>query len=183
MCTLCGYTSSNFWADFAIDANGTLSPSAVRPRQAALLGRWAALAGQAARPLTLDLADALPPTPSSGLFSGAWIKAGVRGFTVSSPTGAMRFCSSLRTVLEQMRLQRPALAGRLRCVWPQDHLAVDWAAFGAAWTWNAFMNDDHVALPPVMTLLDGRRLQIDPQGDDTLYVTLLDRVLDHEVAA
>lgn len=186
MCFVCGYTSDDFWASFAVEQNGPLSPAAVRLQRARSLCDWVQQATQAvmtrrdpgeAQPgirLVVDIGNSNEQSSErmSGLFSGAYVKAGNRGYMVSSPTGVMRFCASLYTVVCQIKTQRPDLCHVLDCHWNTDYRNVNWAAWGVAWTWNAVMNDDARALPERVELADGRGLHFEPLNDHKVKVSL-----------
>ncbi len=183
MCAVCGYTADNFWASFAIDQNGPLSPASVRTHRARWLSEWVRHAsrilvlrrehGEAAETaIQAALARETMSAPSGGLFSSAYVKPSVRGYTVSSPTGVMRFCACLHTVVEQIRRQRPELCGQWVCPWAADDPEVDWALWGAAWTWNAVMNDDPRPLPERTRLTDGRWLRFEPLDDERIRVSV-----------
>lgn len=185
MCAVCGYTADDFWASFAVDQNGPLSPAAVRSRRARSLCEWVQRATRAVvaerdqraeasssfAQVTVEI-GARTEQAAFGLFSGALIKAGNQGYTVSSPTGAMRFCSSLHTVVSHIKKQHPHLCHVLDCRWPSDYRQVDWATWGAAWTWNAVMNDNPHPLPERVELEDGRWLCFEPLDNDKVRVSL-----------
>ena len=184
MCAICGYTADDFWASFAIDQDGPLSPAAVRSQRARNLSDWVRHATQAvvARrdqgsiaskfgiPVIVDIEES--NEGMSGLFSGQYVKAVNRGYMVSSPTGAMRFCDSLHTVVGHIKNQRPDLCHALRCHWADDYRKVNWAIWGAAWTWNAVMNDCPIPLPERVKLTDGRWLYFESLDEHKVRVTL-----------
>jgi len=184
MCAVCGYTADDFWASFAIDQNGPFSPAAIRPSRARSLCNWVQLATRAmvasrdqdesalkaTAPLVIDIR--VHNEQSSGLFSGAYIKASNRGYTVNSSTGAMRFCSSLHALVSHIKNQRPDLCHVLVCHWPSDHRKVDWAVWGAAWTWNAVMNGRPEPLPERVELIDGRWVYFEPLENNKVKVWL-----------
>jgi hypothetical protein len=185
MCSVCGYTANDFWASFAVDQNGPLSPPAVRAERARWLNAWVARATQAVVDRRTQEAGAAGPLiqfdmgaarggadAPSGLLSGAGIKAGIRGYTVSSPTGAMRFCACLYNVVSHIRNRSPHLCHVLHCQWRPDDRKVDWAMWGAAWAWNAVMNDERPRLPERVELADGRWLSFERLDNDKVRVSL-----------
>jgi hypothetical protein len=188
MCAVCGYTADEFWASFAIDQNGPLSPPAVRAVRARCLSDWVrratcAVTGREEHaerrpgepllrlPVDVEAADTGAGT-SAGMLSGGCVKAGIRGYTVNSPTGAMRFCASLHTVVCHLKTRSPNLCHVLYCEWRPDYRKVDWAVWGAAWTWNAVMNDRLEPLPERLELADGRWMQFEPLDDAKVRVSL-----------